>query len=368
MQAEALWQLIAFLLNATLFILIGLQLPAIVDGLHGIPAAEVLRDAAAVCAAVILTRFAYNFVVTALIRTLDRRASQRRAPRVVAASAIVGGWSGMRGAVSLAAALALPLTTDDGDPLPGRALILFMTFALILVTVVGEGLTLPWLIRKLGVVEDPAEEEAEELHARLAIASRRAGAHRRPRRRGLDARGDRQPRAPALRVPAPALQDPRGQARGPRAGPRRRDRGALAPLPAADARDLRGAARRARAACATSARSPARCCAGSSARSTWRSPGWRSERRVGSAPCSSRCAPTRSSRATWRSSWRSGATTSSRPAPRTATRSSAPGTTPEDGTFVWVVQHAAPDGWDAAERAYYDSPERQRSCRRTRPT
>jgi Na+/H+ antiporter len=170
MQAEALWQLIAFLLNATLFILIGLQLPAIVDGLEGIPAAEVLRDAAAVCAAVILTRFAYNFVITALIRTVDRRASQR-ARRANWQSRVVGGWSGMRGAVSLAAALALPLTTDDGDPLPGRALILFTTFALILVTVVGEGLTLPWLIRKLGVVEDPAEEEAEELHARLAVAS-----------------------------------------------------------------------------------------------------------------------------------------------------------------------------------------------------
>ena len=63
---------------------------------------------------------------------------------------MVGGWSGMRGAVSLAAALALPLHTDAGAPLPGRDLIQFITFSLILVTVVGEGLTLPWLIRKLG--------------------------------------------------------------------------------------------------------------------------------------------------------------------------------------------------------------------------
>jgi monovalent cation/hydrogen antiporter len=170
MQAEALWQLIAFLLNATLFILIGLQLPAIVDGLHGTSASVVVRDAAAVCAAVIATRFAYNFVITTLIRTIDRRPSQR-ARRATWQSRVVGGWSGMRGAVSLAAALALPLTTDAGAPLPGRALILFTTFALILVTVVGEGLTLPWLIRKLGVVEDPAEEEAEENHARLVIAS-----------------------------------------------------------------------------------------------------------------------------------------------------------------------------------------------------
>jgi CPA1 family monovalent cation:H+ antiporter len=71
--------------------------------------------------------------------------------------------------VSLAAALALPLETAAGAPLPGRELIQFITFALILVTVVGQGLTLPWLIRRLGVVEDGAEEEGEELRARLVI-------------------------------------------------------------------------------------------------------------------------------------------------------------------------------------------------------
>jgi len=76
----------------------------------------------------------------------------------------------MRGAVSLAAALALPLSTDAGDALPGRDLILFITFSLILVTVVGQGLTLPWLIRRLGVIEDGTEEESEEIKARLVIA------------------------------------------------------------------------------------------------------------------------------------------------------------------------------------------------------
>ena len=76
----------------------------------------------------------------------------------------------MRGAVSLAAALALPLTTDAGAPLPGRDLILFITFALILVTVVGEGLTLPFLVRRLGVLDDGTEEESEELKARLVAA------------------------------------------------------------------------------------------------------------------------------------------------------------------------------------------------------
>jgi NhaP-type Na+/H+ or K+/H+ antiporter len=83
---------------------------------------------------------------------------------------VIGSWSGMRGAVSLAAALALPLHTNSGEPFPGRDLIQFITFALILVTVVGQGLTLPWLIRKLDVVDDGTEEENEELKARLVTA------------------------------------------------------------------------------------------------------------------------------------------------------------------------------------------------------
>jgi Na+/H+ antiporter len=169
MQAYGLWSTLAFLLNAALFILIGLQLPVIVDGLSGRPAGEVIGYAAAVCGVVIAVRFLWSFIVTWIIRTVDRRPSQiaRRAPW---RNRVVGGWAGMRGAVSLAAALALPLHTHAGAPLPGRELIQFITFSLILVTVVGQGLTLPLLIRRLGVVEDGTEEEHEELRARLVIA------------------------------------------------------------------------------------------------------------------------------------------------------------------------------------------------------
>jgi CPA1 family monovalent cation:H+ antiporter len=169
MLALPLWSIISFLLNAALFILIGLQLPAIVDGLSDEPAGQVIGYAAAVCATVIGIRYVWNFVVTALIRTLDRRPSQR-ARRAPWQTRIVNGWAGMRGAVSLAAALALPLHTDDGAPFPGRDLIQFITFALILVTVVGQGLTLPWLIRRLGVIDDGSEEEREEVRARLVIS------------------------------------------------------------------------------------------------------------------------------------------------------------------------------------------------------
>ena len=169
MQGAAMWSVLTFLLNAALFILIGLQLPVIVGGLSGRPAGQVVGYAAAVCAAVIAIRFIWSFLLTFIIRAIDRRPSQR-ARRADWRTRVVAGWSGMRGAVSLAAALALPLHTDSGAPLPDRDLIQFITFALILVTVVGQGLTLPFLIRRLGAVEDGTEEEQEELRARLVIA------------------------------------------------------------------------------------------------------------------------------------------------------------------------------------------------------
>ena len=172
LQGFALWEILVFLLNASLFILIGLQLPVILDGLEGWSAGELIGYSALVCAAVICIRFAWVFSVTYLIRAIDRR-PQQRARRSSARERIIGGWAGMRGAVSLAAALSLPLETDAGAPLPDRDLVLFITFAVILVTLLGQGLTLPTLLRRLGVQEDGAEEEAEEISARLA-ASRAA--------------------------------------------------------------------------------------------------------------------------------------------------------------------------------------------------
>ena len=169
LQGFAVWEILTFLLNASLFILIGLQLPVIADGLDAYSVGELVGYSALVCATVIATRFAWLFTTPYLIRLLDRRPEQR-ARRVGARPRVVVGWSGMRGAVSLAAALALPLETDAGAALPGRDLVLFITFALILVTVVGQGLTLPHLIKRLGIQEDGSEEEAEEVRARWVAA------------------------------------------------------------------------------------------------------------------------------------------------------------------------------------------------------
>lgn len=176
LRSYAVWEILVFLLNATLFILIGLQLPVIVDGVResGLSLGTAIGYGLIASLAVIAVRFAWIFGTTYLIRALDRRPSQRER-RGSFAIRIIGSWSGMRGAVSLAAALALPLQTDAGAAFPGRDLILFVAFIVILVTLVGQGLTLPALIRSLRVDEEEGVEEREELLARLRAAQAALG-------------------------------------------------------------------------------------------------------------------------------------------------------------------------------------------------
>ena len=168
-QGFATWDVLVFVLNATLFLLIGLQLNTILDGLSGYSTGELLGYAALIAGTVIVMRIVWSFTMPYVIRALDRRPRQRER-RAGAAFRMVAAWSGMRGAVSLAAALALPLETDAGAPLPERNLILFLTFAVILATLVLQGLTLPALIRALRIRDDGADREREELRARLVAA------------------------------------------------------------------------------------------------------------------------------------------------------------------------------------------------------
>jgi CPA1 family monovalent cation:H+ antiporter len=154
-----MWELLQFLLNALLFVLIGLQLPAIVKTLDGSTTA-LIGYAAAISAAVILTRLVWQQAIVFVLRTVDRRASVR-ARRGTWQGRVISGWAGMRGAVSLAAALALA-----GD-YPHRDLIVYLTFAVIFATLVLQGLTLPLVIRVLRVHDD-GRAEHEELKGRLA--------------------------------------------------------------------------------------------------------------------------------------------------------------------------------------------------------
>jgi len=170
MQGYAVWELIQFLLNAFLFVLIGLQLPGVIDGIEGRGAGELAGYAALVGATVIVVRIVWVFAFTYGPRRVFPRIAERDpAPpwRQVAALS----WSGMRGGVSLAAALAIPLTVEGGAPFPDRDLVIFLTYSVILATLVLQGLTLPGVVRLLGLEDDGLDRE-EELHARVETARR----------------------------------------------------------------------------------------------------------------------------------------------------------------------------------------------------
>ena len=213
MLAYGMWSVITFLLNATLFILIGLQLPAIVDGLSGLPASEVIGYAAAVCATVIAVRFAWNFTITVVIRAIDRRPSQvaRRGRWQTRVVGELGGHArrGLTGRGTrapardqqrraVAGARADPvhhLRADPGDR--GRS---------------GTD----------AAVADPPPRGHRGRHrggARGAARAagdrpRRARARRRARGRGLDPGRDDRARPQPVRVSPAAVQDPRRQDRG----------------------------------------------------------------------------------------------------------------------------------------------------------
>jgi CPA1 family monovalent cation:H+ antiporter len=168
LQGDAVWEILTFLLNALLFVLIGLQLPAILDSLSGRSVGTLIAYAAAVVATVIVVRLLWVYPAAYIPRWLSPRLRERD-PYPPWQAPMLLGWAGMRGAVSLAAALALPLETDAGTAFPARDLIIFLTFAVILGTLVLQGLSLPLVIRWLGL-EDDRVVEHEETKARVHAA------------------------------------------------------------------------------------------------------------------------------------------------------------------------------------------------------
>jgi NhaP-type Na+/H+ or K+/H+ antiporter len=167
LQTIAFWGVLVFLLEALLFVLVGQQLPSILGDIEEYSLWVVLLYAALVYAAVVLVRFAWFFTTPYFHPVFDRLLHSRylRAPWQ---ERLVMSWSGMRGAVSLAAALAVPLSTDAGDPFPGRDLIVFLTFSVILATLVLQGLTLGPLIAVLRLRGEA--DKLAELRARLEAA------------------------------------------------------------------------------------------------------------------------------------------------------------------------------------------------------
>jgi monovalent cation/hydrogen antiporter len=169
LTGRAFWEILIFLLNVVLFGLIGLQLRPIIDGLSGYGGWPLLGDAAVIVLAVILIRIIWVFPATYVPRWVIPGLRERDPSPPLQYPAFIA-WTGMRGAVTIAAALLIPLETDAGLPLPGRELIVFFAFAVVLATLVVQGLSLPLVIRALGLEEDDGGADEEESRARLRAA------------------------------------------------------------------------------------------------------------------------------------------------------------------------------------------------------
>jgi CPA1 family monovalent cation:H+ antiporter len=167
-QAYAFWEVLTFTINAALFMLLGLQLPDVIDGIEGRDVTTLIGYAAAVAGGVILIRLVFVFAITWLRRTISPRGRASDPLPAGWRALLLVGWEGMRGAVSLAAALAIPLTINGQEPFPQRDLLIFLVYVTILVTLLLQGLSLPWLIRRLGLAGLGAAKEAmTEARARL---------------------------------------------------------------------------------------------------------------------------------------------------------------------------------------------------------
>ncbi|MFJ6212958.1 Na+/H+ antiporter [Streptomyces sp. NPDC092296] len=179
LQEEAVWRMVSFVLESTVFALIGLQLRLILADLGGYDAGQLLLWAAAILAVVIVGRFVWSYPATYLPQLLTRAHAHRRsrppAPAPPWNATFVVAWAGMRGVVSLAVAFSVPVTVEGGAPFPDRDLILFLTFAVVIGTLLLQGLSLPTLVRVLRLPQpDPqllilTEAQAQSDASRAAL-------------------------------------------------------------------------------------------------------------------------------------------------------------------------------------------------------
>ncbi|MFC5064697.1 Na+/H+ antiporter [Actinomycetospora atypica] len=174
LSSASFWNVVEMLVTGVAFALIGLELRAVIEQADT-SLGTILAHAGIVCGVVVGVRLAWMAVALAAVRLGEPRPAARAVP-ATAAEALVLGWAGMRGLATLALALALPLTLDDGSPFPDRAELVIVACAVLVVTLVGPGLTLPVLVRALGMREDDAA--AGEAERALAGRARRAALDR----------------------------------------------------------------------------------------------------------------------------------------------------------------------------------------------
>jgi monovalent cation/hydrogen antiporter len=169
LQTVAVWNALTFILNGLVFVVIGLQLPYVLGGITGLKPVRLFIYGALFSAFLIFLRLLWTFPGAA-VGYLVRKHLLRRAEKWPGARRVfVVGWTGMRGVIALAAAISLPRNLSDGSPFPQRNLIIFLTFSAILVTLVLQGLTLPALIRALGLGSTGSANDATDEARRLVI-------------------------------------------------------------------------------------------------------------------------------------------------------------------------------------------------------
>jgi CPA1 family monovalent cation:H+ antiporter len=161
-QALAFWPLLTFIINGTLFVLVGVELQYALRHLNGSDLQNALIAIGVVSVVLVAVRFAFLFASAYLIRAIDRRPQQREL-RISHRARVVSGLAGFRGAVSLAVALSVPETLDSGAPFPDRAFIVFVTSGVIVVTLVVQGLLLPGVVRWARLPRDTSVDEEEIL-------------------------------------------------------------------------------------------------------------------------------------------------------------------------------------------------------------
>jgi CPA1 family monovalent cation:H+ antiporter len=171
LQGVFFWDFLNYVIEGLVFLVTGLQARRIIRGIHGYSTFTVLTSAGVVCAVVIVTRFLWMFPATYVPRWVSPRL-RARDPSPSWQFPFLLSAAGVRGIVSLAAALALPVTLQSGAPFPHRDLVLFIAFAVILVTLVGQGLALPGIVRWLGLgAIGVAERHAERVEEHAAKRS-----------------------------------------------------------------------------------------------------------------------------------------------------------------------------------------------------
>ena len=173
LQAWAVWESLTFALNGLVFVLIGLQLPTVLAGIRSYSMKELLLYGATFSVLLMVLRLLWIYPGARLGSWFRNRVLHQNYPRPSSGGIFVLGWAGMRGVLALAAAMSLPEHLSNGSPFPQRNLIIFLTFSVILVTLVLQGLTLPSLIRVLGLAgasgPNCEEREARRIMTRAAL-------------------------------------------------------------------------------------------------------------------------------------------------------------------------------------------------------